>query len=52
VKPISGGLDLISKTMEGIKNTANIFDDKIEDPKHIRPIRPFYSSHKLVTVKY
>jgi vacuolar protein sorting-associated protein 13A/C len=28
VKPISGILDAISKTAEGIKNTATYFDDK------------------------
>jgi hypothetical protein len=27
VKPVTGALDLVSKTSEGIKNTAHIFDD-------------------------
>jgi len=26
VKPISGGLDLVSKSTEGIKNTVKIFE--------------------------
>jgi len=39
VKPISGTLDLISKTTEGIKNTAG---PKIKKPKKIRNMRPFY----------
>merc|ERR1719265_2467978 len=29
LKPFSGGLDLIAKSMEGVKNTAKIFDAKV-----------------------
>ena len=33
VKPITGVIDVISKTTEGIKNTALYFDDK---PNEVR----------------
>lgn len=33
VKPVVGAIDLASKTAEGVKNTANYFDDK---PNEIR----------------
>jgi len=28
VKPITGIIDVVSKTAEGLKNTASLFDDK------------------------
>lgn len=28
VKPITGIIDVVSKTTEGLKNTATLFDDK------------------------
>ena len=37
VKPVTGALDLVSKTTEGVKNTANFFDDK---PNEIRKRLP------------
>ncbi|KAL4492372.1 hypothetical protein ABPG72_005507 [Tetrahymena utriculariae] len=40
-KPICGGIDFVSKTAEGIKNTVTFFDDKPSN-KRIRNIRPFY----------
>ncbi len=49
-KPISGGLDLVSKTAEGIKNNATVFDEEIKEPSRSRTIRPFYTSHNLVTL--
>jgi vacuolar protein sorting-associated protein 13A/C len=39
VKPLSGALDFISKTSEGIKNTASSSDKQITK---IRTMRPFY----------
>jgi len=42
VKPVVGVMDLTSKTAEGIKNTATIFDDKPNETR-IRPPRVFYS---------
>jgi hypothetical protein len=44
-KPISGVLELVSKTTEGIKNTVNE-DDKI---KSERLPRPFYGKFKFVS---
>lgn len=41
VKPISGALDLISKTSEGIKNSVSTHEVEKEIVK-IRPMRPFY----------
>jgi vacuolar protein sorting-associated protein 13A/C len=40
VKPVSGALDLFSKTSEGIKNNVNSAKEK--KVKRIRYIRPFY----------
>ncbi len=51
VKPISGGLDLISKTAEGVKNTAELFGEQkqkaVMQERERRP-RPFYTSQNLV----
>ena len=45
VKPVSGVLDLFSKTTEGIKNTMN--SDDISMQKQ-RKARAFYGRHKIV----
>lgn len=37
IKPVTGALDLVSKTSEGVKNTANFFDEK---PNEIRKRLP------------
>ena len=47
VKPITGGLDVVSKTSEGIKNTAGILD-KVQLDKRIRYPRCFYGSGDIV----
>jgi len=39
VKPVSGTLDFVSKTTEGIKNNVS---QKVKKAKRIRMIRPFY----------
>lgn len=49
VKPISGGLDLLSKTTEGIKNTTMIFDKKSKKLVRTRNTRPFYEYAQTVT---
>ena len=41
VKPITGLIDVVSKTTEGLKNTANIFDEKPNESRE-RSIRVFY----------
>lgn len=41
VKPVAGALDLVSKTSEGVKNTANFFDDKPNEKRERIP-RVFY----------
>jgi vacuolar protein sorting-associated protein 13A/C len=41
LKPISGGLDLLSKTAEGIKNTVKIFEAQVFNDR-IRLPRTFY----------
>jgi len=46
VKPVSGALDLVSKTTEGIKNNVNSTKEK--KVKRIRHIRPFYGSMQLI----
>jgi len=43
-KPVTGVMDLTSKTAEGIKNTTDIFDSKKEKETKIRPPRCFYGS--------
>jgi vacuolar protein sorting-associated protein 13A/C len=45
VKPVVGVMDLTSKTAEGIKNTANYFDDKPNE-KRSRPPRVFYGTEQ------
>ena len=42
LKPISGGLDLISKSTEGIKNTVKIFEAQLFKDRRRLP-RTFYS---------
>jgi hypothetical protein len=46
VKPVSGALDLVSKTTEGIKN--NVSQSKEKKVKRIRFIRPFYGGFQLI----
>ena len=46
VKPVAGVLDFTSKTAEGIKNTATIFDDKPREIRSRHP-RPFYGKDKF-----
>jgi vacuolar protein sorting-associated protein 13A/C len=46
VKPVSGALDLFSKTSEGIKNNVNSAKEK--KVKRIRYIRPFYGKMQLI----
>ena len=41
VKPITGVLDTASKTAEGLKNSAQYFDDK-PNTHRLRDIRVFY----------
>jgi vacuolar protein sorting-associated protein 13A/C len=45
VKPVVGVMDFTSKTAEGIKNTANFFDDKPNE-KRYRPPRVFYGTEQ------
>jgi vacuolar protein sorting-associated protein 13A/C len=49
VKPVVGVIDLTSKTAEGIKNTANYFDEKPNE-KRSRPPRVFYSREQYYKV--
>lgn len=42
VKPVVGVMDMTSKTAEGIKNSANFFDEKPSLSRY-RPPRVFYS---------
>ena len=46
MKPITGVLDAASKTAEGVKNTANIFDKEKEDLRERDP-RIFYGYDKF-----
>ena len=48
IKPISGGLDLVSKTTEGIKNNTMIFDKKVKKMNRVRSVRPLYGYRKIV----
>jgi hypothetical protein len=54
VKPVAGILDLTSKTLEGIRNTATVFDVKRERfrvPRSFGPhgeLRPFHSGIDLL----
>ncbi|CAD8214972.1 unnamed protein product [Paramecium octaurelia] len=47
IKPVTGALDLVSKTSEGVKNTANFFDEK---PNEIRKRLPriFYGEEQIL----
>jgi hypothetical protein len=45
LKPLSGGLDLVAKSTEGVKNTARIFDAEIALERHRLP-RAFYGKKK------
>ena len=49
LKPISGGLDLISKTAEGIKNTVKIFEAQVFTDR-IRLPRTFYGYEELIKI--
>ena len=50
MKPVSGGLDLVSKTTEGIKNTAHIFDKKkADEDERVRLPRIFYEKPQIVS---
>jgi len=42
VKPVTGIIDFASKTTEGIKNNALMFEDKAHEAR-MRPPRPFYT---------
>ena len=46
VKPVVGAIDLASKTAEGLKNTANYFDDKPNELR-VRPPRVFYGKDSI-----
>ena len=46
MKPITGVLDAVSKTSEGVKNTALIFDKEKEDQRERDP-RIFYGFDKF-----
>lgn len=41
LKPVSGALDLVAKTSEGVKNTLRIFEQK-QNKGRIRMPRTFY----------
>ena len=47
VKPISGTLDFLSLTTEGIKNTSKADEDLMQD-KRLRLPRPFYESERII----
>lgn len=47
LKPLSGGLDLISKTTEGIKNTVKIFEAQVFKDRHRLP-RTFYGNEEQI----
>lgn len=49
VKPIAGALDMVSRSAEGIKNTANIFD-KTTQYKKMRLPRVIYGPSHLIQV--
>lgn len=46
-KPISGGLDLIAKTMEGFKNTARLYEQK-QKRGRVRMPRTFYGLQRRI----
>lgn len=47
VKPMSGALDLISLTSEGIKNTTKD-DEELMSDKRLRMPRPFYEVERTI----
>ena len=47
IKPVAGVLDAVSKTAEGLTNTATHFDDK-PNQERIRYIRPFYGKLRYI----
>ena len=49
VKPVSGTLDFMSKTAEGIKHTPDaIFNrDKLKKDERVRLPRPFYTRQEI-----
>ncbi|OMJ85768.1 hypothetical protein SteCoe_12834 [Stentor coeruleus] len=49
VKPLTGALDMVSKSAEGIKNTASMFDETTEYIKSRYP-RAIYGSSHLIQV--
>lgn len=50
-KPVSGAMDFISKTSEGIKNTAGMFEDtKGLGKERVRLPRVFYSKERVFKV--
>jgi len=51
LKPTTGVLDAVSKTSEGIKNTATFFDEKPHDYKYRFP-RAFYAEEKFIRIYF
>jgi len=49
LKPVSGGLDLVSKTTEGIKNTVKIFEAQLKKDRRRLP-RTFYNMDEQIKV--
>ena len=47
VKPIAGTMDLITKTPQGIANSAKTNDELVADER-LRPPRPFYGVEKVI----
>ncbi|CAD8076677.1 unnamed protein product [Paramecium primaurelia] len=47
IKPVTGALDLVSKTSEGVKNTANFFDEKPNEMRKRLP-RIFYGEEQIL----
>lgn len=48
-KPISGTLDLLSKTADGIKNTPKaLIEDEKPKEKRIRLPRVFYTNERVI----
>lgn len=47
-KPVTGVMDLTSKTAEGIKNTTKIFDKEKENEMRSRHPRCFYGRERVI----
>ena len=47
VKPVSGALDFLSLTSEGIKNTSKN-DEELQLDQRLRLPRPFYEKEKII----